>query len=154
MTPQRQILPEVIAAILAEHPECSILLIGSVARGEERPENSDLDLNLFFPAEPGESKWVRPSNRWQLEVVSEHRGVRLDFAWETFEFLEAHLRTAGPFWILSSGEVLHDPSGRLAPCLRLAQQWAAAHPEECAKIEAEFRRAKARQQARYRGEEG
>ena len=123
MSRQREILSEVVHAIQADHLDCSIILIGSVARREERRE-SDLDLNVFLPHDKEGSSWVAPENRWQLQVRTVIRDIRIDVAWETFDFLEAHLKGDGPFWILSTGEVLHDPSGRAAACLAAARLWA------------------------------
>lgn len=150
MSPQRRILPRVMAAILGHHPGCSIILIGSVARGEERPENSDVDLNIFLSRDDISSPWVSPENRWQLQVKSVMDGIRIDVAWETFGFLDRHLNTDGPFWILSFGEILHDPSELVEPCLQRARQWATEHAELCESIEAGFREAKAKQLARFR----
>jgi len=149
MTPQRRILPEVMDDILLHHPDCSVILIGGVARSEERPDSSDLDLNLFID-EHTESPWVRADNRWQLQKIRVMGGVTIDVAWETFGFLETHLETDGPFWILSFGEIVRDPSGRVEPCLRRARKWAAEHPDVCATMEAQYREGKARQLARYR----
>ena len=154
MSPQREILPQVMQAILGHHPDCSIVLIGSVARREERPENSDIDLNIFLSRDDVSSPWVSPENRWQLQVKSVMDGIRIDVAWETFDFLNRHLDTEGPFWILSFGEILHDPSQRVEPCLQRARQWASEHAELCDSIESDFRIAKAKQLAKYRSNDG
>ena len=148
MTPQRRILPHVAEMIQQLHPGCSIILIGSVARGEERPEDSDLDLNIFFPTEPTPSAWIGDDNRWQLQVKQTINGVRVDVAWETIDFLELEVTTDGPLWIISFGEIVQDPSNRIEPCLRLARKWTEQNAALCAKLEADFRAAKAKQLAR------
>ena len=148
MTPQRKLLPYLTQQILLDHPDCSIILIGSVARGEERPENSDLDLNVFFPSEPDPSVWISEENRWQLQVKQTIKGIRIDVAWETLDFLEHEMTTDGPFWIISCGEVIHDPGNRVARCLQMARKWTEENVELCNELEANFRAAKAKQLAR------
>jgi len=44
----QDIVPDLIENIQSYHDECAIVLIGSVAMGNERPK-SDLDLNIFLP---------------------------------------------------------------------------------------------------------
>ena len=148
MTPQREILPVVTEQILALHPDCSIILIGSVSRAEERPESSDLDLNVFFPTEPTPSIWIDEENRWQLQVKQTIGGIRIDVAWETLNYLEEHMKTDGPFWIISCGEIVHDPSKRIEPCLQVARDWTERNAELCQQLEVDFRAAKAKQLAR------
>ena len=145
----RDILPEVMHAIQEHHQDCSIILIGSVAREEERPD-SDLDLNIFLPDRSVNSPWVSSENRWQLQVKCVMHDVRIDVAWETFDFLEKHLKTDGPFWILSFGETVYDPSGRVEPCLKQARAWAREHAELCRTMEDDFRIFKKEQIARRR----
>lgn len=149
MSLQRDILPQVTQSIREHHQDCSILLIGSVARKEESP-HSDLDLNIFLPEAAVNSPWVSPENRWQLQVKCVVQGVRIDVAWETLDFLEEHLRTGGPFWILSFGEIVHDPSGRVEACIERARNWASENGELCQKMETDFRIFKQKQLARHR----
>lgn len=149
MTTQRKVLPKVVDAIQSYHPNCSIILFGSVARHEERP-SSDLDLQVFLPDDSVRSPWVDPTNRWQLKVMSEMDGIRIDVAWETLDFFEAEVETDGPFWIISCGELICDPSGRAKPCLEKIRSWADQNVELCQKLEAEFRVFKKKQLARRR----
>lgn len=149
MSLHRSILPEVSLAIQEHHEDCSILLIGSVARREEL-EHSDLDLNIFLPDASVVSPWVCQENRWQLQVKCLVQEIRIDVAWETFDFLDEHMKSKGPFWILSFGEIVHDPSGRVEPCLKQAKSWASENVELCQKMEVDFRLFKKKQIARRR----
>ena len=146
MSLQRDILPEVALAIQEHHKDCSILLIGSVARQEEL-EHSDLDLNVFLPDASITSPWICDENRWQLQVKCVVQGIRVDVAWETFDYLDEYMKSDGPFWILSFGEIIHDPNGRIKPCLQRARRWAAENVELCQKMEADFRIFKKKQLA-------
>ena len=149
MSLQRDILSEVTRAIQEHHTNCSILLIGSVARKEEG-EHSDLDLNVFLPDASITSPWVCQENRWQLQVKCVVQGIRVDVAWETFDFLDEHMKSDGPFWILSFGEIVHDPSGRVEPCLQQARHWARKDADVCQQMEAEFRLSKRKKLANRR----
>ena len=152
LTIQRKLIPDVVREIQQYHRGCSIVLIGSVARREERQE-SDLDLNIFFSDDSVTSSWATSTNRWQLQVMCEMSGIRVDVAWETFGFLEEELQTDGPFWILSYAEVLHDPNRIVEPLLLRARQWASENVELCASMEANFRESKAKQLERLRSNE-
>jgi len=149
VTIHREILPEVVQAIQDHHPDCSIILFGSVARHQERPD-SDLDLQVLLHDTSVSSPWVVPTNRWQLQVMCEMHGIRIDVAWETIDFFEAEVETDGPFWILSCGETICDPSGRAEPCLQKIRSWAQDNVELCQKLEAEFQTFKKQQLARRR----
>ncbi|MEQ8786292.1 MAG: nucleotidyltransferase domain-containing protein [Pirellulaceae bacterium] len=134
---------------------CSVVLIGSVARGEQRTR-SDLDLNLIFPGDEcplGRHPYVAEDNRWQLQVKDQIEGVRIDVAWETEHALLGRLRgddvvNCRPF---SQGRVLHDPGGIATTCLDMVKTWFAEHPEIASRFEASLAETKAKQ-LRSRGE--
>ncbi len=93
----QDILPDLIEDIQSYHDECAIVLIGSVARGKERPE-SDLDLNIFLPDDDSAchaSPYIGSDNRWQLKIKCEVRGIRIDVAWESYQRLGKRLQVDG-----------------------------------------------------------
>jgi predicted nucleotidyltransferase len=145
MTLHRDVLGEIVEAFQTLDPACGIVLIGSVARGDERPQ-SDLDLNLFFSGlrELPRHSYIGDDNRWQLQVKDELRGIRIDVAWETYEGLEGRLQGDGPSvcWSFSRGTILHDPSGKLASCQTLARQWFQEHAAVVEQLEREYAAAK------------
>ena len=150
----QDILPELVEDIKSYHDECAIALIGSVARGQQRPE-SDLDLNIFVPDDDVncyKSPYIDKDNKWQLKMKCHVQGVRIDVAWETYQGLENHLRGDGPIhcWPFSNGKIFHDPSGTVARCLTVAQRWFQEHADIAERIEADFVRTK-QQQIRERG---
>ena len=151
-TIHRSIVPEVAELIQTHHPDCSIILIGSVARGEERPD-SDLDLNIFLNDDLVESVWATQTNRWQLQVIRCVRDVRIDVAWETLDFFETEVGGPGPFWILSCAEIVRDPSGRVDACLERVKAWTKNNEELCRKMENDFRSFKRKQIAKRRQHE-
>ena len=157
MSLHQELLPVLVEDIRSYHEACAIVLIGSVARGQERPE-SDIDLNIFLPegdAISHASPYVDHDNRWQLRVKSKMRGVRIDVAWETYQGLKERLRRDGPIncWPFSNGVVLYDCSEAVAPCLHLARTWFEERPEVAERIEREYLKAKQRQ-IRERATEG
>jgi hypothetical protein len=151
----QDILPDLVEDIKAYHDECAIVLIGSVARGEERPE-SDLDLNIFLPDDDGVSQpspYIDGDNRWQLKIKRDVNGIRIDIAWETYERLAEHLQGDGAAdcWPFSNGKILHDPRRMVEPCLANARKWFDEHPDTAARIEAEYVQSKEKQ-IRERGQ--
>ena len=143
------ILRDLVEDIKSYHNECAIVLIGSVARGQERPE-SDLDLNIFFPDDDvtcHASPYVDTDNKWQLKMKCKVQGVRIDVAWETYQGLEERLQGDGPIhcWPFSNGKILHDPSGMVEPCLTVARTWFHRHADIAERIEAEYISAKLQQ---------
>ncbi|MCA9247191.1 MAG: nucleotidyltransferase domain-containing protein [Planctomycetales bacterium] len=151
----QELLPGLVRKCAAIHPECAVVLIGSVARGAER-EGSDIDLQLLFPGDErpvGASTYVADDNRWQLQLKEQVEGVRIDVAWETEHALWQRLRSdeAISCWPLSRGTILHDPADIARPCLELARQWFAERPEIAARFEQQYTAAK-RQQRLRRGQ--
>ena len=150
----QDILPDLIEDIQSYHDECAIVLIGSVAMGNERPK-SDLDLNIFLPDEDSAcqpSPYIGSDNRWQLKVKREVHGIRIDVAWETYEGLEQQLQGHGPAgcWPFSNGKILHDPNGVVQPYITTARTWFDQHADIRERIEAEYLKAK-QKQIRERG---
>ena len=146
------ILPDLVEHVKSYHPDCSIVLIGSVARGRQRAE-SDIDLNIFFAAEDDvqASPYVDADNRWQLSMKPKFRGVRIDVAWETYDGLGQRLAGDGALrcWPFSNGKILHDPAGTVAEYLEVARRWFLTHPEDAQRIQSEYTEAK-RQQLQQR----
>jgi len=145
MTLHREVLGEIVETFQTLDPACGIVLIGSVARGNERPQ-SDLDLNLFFSGSGTlpQHAYIGEDNRWQLKIKDELRGIRIDVAWETYDGLEERLQGDSPrdCWSFSRSEILYDPSGKLASCQALAQQWFQEHPAVTEQFEREYAAAK------------
>ncbi|MDP6446152.1 MAG: nucleotidyltransferase domain-containing protein [Pirellulaceae bacterium] len=154
MSSQRRVLPDVLGVCREIHDRCAVVLIGSVARGGERP-NSDIDLNIIFPGDelPQQThRYVDDDNRWQLQLKDEIRGVRIDVAWETESELMRHVTGDDVIhcWPFSNGVILHDPYDIASPSLKIAQQWFAERPEIGARIEQQYDDAKSKQRQRQR----
>lgn len=154
MSVYQSVLPDLVEHLTSFHDECAIVLIGSVAGGQERPD-SDLDLNLFFPDDDDTylaSPYIDSGNRWQLSMKPTFHGIRIDVAWETYGGLKERLEGDGPIhcWPFSNGKILHDPSGAIEPCMAVARRWFREHADVAQRIEAEYTEAK-RQQAQMRG---
>ena len=149
MSLQQDILPELVEEIRTHHQQCAVVLIGSVARGDERTE-SDVDLNIFFPDRRDDcyaSPFVDDDNRWQLRKKIERQGVRIDVAWETYKGLQRRLEGDGPAkcWPFSNSKILHDPLGMIAPCLTVSRLWFDEHPEIASRRQADYVAAKQKQ---------
>ncbi|WP_366917903.1 nucleotidyltransferase domain-containing protein [uncultured Gimesia sp.] len=89
MSVHQRIIPGLLEVCASIHPDCAVVLIGSVAQGTERP-CSDLDLNLIFPGDElpqNQHPYVGDDNRWQLVVKDKIEGIRIDIAWETQQVL-------------------------------------------------------------------
>lgn len=144
----REIIPQLVDVCVSIHDGCGVVLIGSVARGDERPE-SDIDLNIVFPGDDcpvREGSYVDDDNRWQLVVRDVVDGIRVDVAWETQSALLRRLRSNDVLkcWPFSNGLVLHDPLDIATPCLRIAKQWYRRHADVAERFEREYAEAKRR----------
>jgi predicted nucleotidyltransferase len=116
MTPHRIALGEIVEAFQSLDSTCGIVLIGSVAHGNERPQ-SDLDLNLFFSGsrELPRHAYIGDDNRWQLKVKDQLQGIRIDVAWETYEGLSNCSQATAP--------VLAGHSRAAQSCTIRAAEW-------------------------------
>jgi hypothetical protein len=118
MSKHRRILPDAIAELGAESPECRIVLHGSVQRGEER---SDSDLDLIVVQDRGGDR--------KIDFSRAREGIRLGLTCYGASWLEDSIGVH-PYWYwpFSHAEVHRDPDGlakRLQSCLR---QYFDAHP--------------------------
>lgn len=114
------ILEHLVSRCAAIHEECGVVLIGSVARGAERTD-SDIDLNIIFPRDEC------PLGR--SPYVDDHNRWQLRVRDEL------------------QGIRIDIVAG---PCLELAKEWFANHPDVASRFEQEYAAAK-RQQLRARG---
>ncbi len=147
------IIPHLLDVCVSIHDECGVVLIGSVARGTERPD-SDVDLNIIFPGDDcpvQQNSWVDDANRWQLVMRDNVQGIRVDVAWETEHALLKRLRSDDIIncWPFSKGRLLHDPCGIAAPCLQIAKEWYGRHPDVALRYESEYIETKHEQRRRY-----
>ena len=149
MSIHQRILPGLVEECASIHPDCAVVLIGSVAQGTQRA-GSDLDLNLIFPGDQRpqtEHPYVGDDNRWQLVVKDHVEGIRIDVAWETEQALHEHV--TGPqvrgCWPISNGRILRDPLQIAAPLLAIAHQWYVDHPDVREQYERDYAEGKRRQ---------
>ncbi len=152
MSRHHEIIPHLLEVCSSIHNDCGVVLIGSVARGTERPE-SDIDLNIIFPEDVcpvRQDSYIDDDNRWQLVIKDNVQGIRVDVAWETRFALLKRLRSDDVLncWPFSNGRILHDPCNVAAPCLAIAKEWYREHPEVAARYESEYVEAKRRQRRR------
>jgi len=119
MSRHRDILPEVVEILAQKHPECAIVLVGSVRRGTERPD-SDLDLAIIVP----EDCKKRTDQTWR------HKGILMCLCYLGRDWMDQTLREQPyVFWPFSLGEVLHDPYGVAAGFQQRAGAFFAEHPD-------------------------
>ena len=148
MSRHQDIIPNLVSVCSQIHEDCGVVLIGSVARGTERPD-SDIDLNIIFPGDvcpAGQHPYIDDDNHWQLVIKDTVDGIRVDVAWETERALLGRLRSDDVLncWPFSNGRVLYDPSNVAAPCLQIAKHWYSQHPDIAARFEAAYAEAKCR----------
>ena len=128
----QEVLAEIVAEIIALDAHCSILLRGSVATGEERPD-SDIDLFVSFSEEPpNTSPLITSDNRNRMRVLKERRGgIKIDIGWNLIRDLPDHIpdtHHGGFYHAMKEGRILRDPSGALAADHEMRRRWLEAHP--------------------------
>lgn len=126
MTPHEHALALAVAELAAAAPDCSVLLLGSLASGEQRPD-SDIDLIVFFSRPPAHYTDLIPAAR---RTHAWRGGVEIDVGWG----LLASLPEVIPdddccrWYPYLKARILRDPSGRVARLLALGRAWLTARP--------------------------
>ncbi len=103
MSRQRAALARIVPDLCHRYPGCGILVFGSVARGQERPD-SDLDVMVVCEGDA--------PLKWDPGAAIGERDINIDLA----VFPEATLQRLAEtkwfiFWELSQAQVVHDPTG-------------------------------------------
>lgn len=141
MSRQRALIPTVMARFVAIDPGCSIVLVGSVQRGYERPE-SDIDLLVivhdgvqFDPV-----KWeVRWENRGAKSLDGVVEGIHACVFFASVSGLERWItETPHHMYPFSQGEVLRDPEGLVARLQPIAREYFRLHPAIAEEWEAQL----------------
>jgi len=115
---QRQILPRVIQDVCDKHPNCGVLLWGSVQDERER-EGSDLDLFVVIEKEGGQIT---------LDQARRFDGVPLDIAWMPVNALRRQLNDEPYlFYGFSQARILRDPKGIAKQHQDVAQAYFRSH---------------------------
>ncbi len=136
MTKQREVLPKILAIIIAQVPDATVYLSGSVALGNERPD-SDLDLYAIVPNVEGVNY---PGGTVEIETEgcksfkADFDGVPLEIRFLTISFFEARLRNKPwrGYKVPLKSEILSDPHGFLQAWKDRLEPWFRDHPEAVA----------------------
>jgi len=131
MREHRQILASVIDEIIAMDPDCSILLVGSLARGEER-DDSDIDLHVCMSREPEcFNDLIGEHNYEHMHVCTERNGVKIDIGWRLLDKLEREWTQpipVGVHYYFMVGKCIRDPSGGQTRWLSIQWRWLEERP--------------------------
>ena len=99
MKSHRELLPKVVELLTAVDEKMGIVIVGSVARGSERPD-SDIDITVIFSGDEhpplDESSFFSTDNRWALRTKGEIENKRIDLAWDTENNVLQRLRGPEP----------------------------------------------------------
>jgi predicted nucleotidyltransferase len=119
MSKHREILPEVITLLGKEWPECRIVLLGSVQRGEERPD-SDLDLIIIRRA-GGDRK---------TDHSRIHSEISLCLTFYGAKWLEQSI-CKQPYWYypFAYSEIQRDPDGLANRLQEITKRFFDSHPQ-------------------------
>ncbi|MEI6071316.1 MAG: nucleotidyltransferase domain-containing protein [Verrucomicrobiae bacterium] len=128
----REILTKLIDEIVAFDPDCSILIGGSLSRGEER-QDSDIDLHVWLSKEPDPGQFndlINEDTRAHWHVCTERDGVKIDIGWRLFDALleEIPANVAMVYYPCVLWEIARDPSGKLESHIAAMQRWLDRHP--------------------------
>ncbi|MCK5863462.1 MAG: nucleotidyltransferase domain-containing protein [Candidatus Hydrogenedentes bacterium] len=136
MSKQREVLPKVLAMVIAQVPDAAIYLSGSVALGNERPD-SDLDIYAVVPDIKGvhyPGGTMGGEREGYKSFAAEYEGVPLEVRFMTPSFFEGHLH--GKPWrgykTPLKSEILSDPNGFLQSWKDRLAPWFRDHPEAVA----------------------
>lgn len=144
-------LTSLLNDIITHDPLCSVIVVGSIARGDYTP-NSDMDVTVVswrFDTLPDEIGWhhTRTYSRTSKGRFDEGivKGVVCDMAVGTPSNYEGHVMT-GPVWRRGPSIILYDPSGIAEWGERCRNQFYQENSElnkKCIEFENQYRRAKA-----------
>lgn len=155
MDKHQSILDEVVRGVIGFDPVCSILVVGSVGRGDYRPD-SDIDMIVVswrcndmstvrdaFLQVPDKVDWPTPCRHafvdddgdpgWSVDGVPVHM-----LSYSPLDHQATIMER--PIWRLGKKRILHDPSGIGTWGERCAQQFERDNPTVCAEVN-EFVRA-------------
>jgi len=136
MTKQREVLPKVLAIIIAQAPDAAVYLSGSVSLGNETPD-SDLDIYVIVPDIEGvdyPGGTIESKKEGYKSFSATFDGVPMEIRFLTPSFFEGHLRDKpwrGYKTPLKS-EILSDPHGFIKSWKDRIRPWFHDHPEAVA----------------------
>ena len=132
MSRHQEVLREITEELIGLDPECSILVMGSAAHGEERSD-SDIDILVYFMNEPSlTGELITEKNKKGMMVLPEFRnGVKIDIGWRMISDLKKSVPdgNAGYFYPITIGRLVRDPSGAIAAHIESRRQWLKEHPK-------------------------
>ena len=112
MSIQRDIVSRMTGELSERYRDCGILVMGSVQRGEERPD-SDIDLFVVFEGD----------GRLGLTHETSPEGVKIDLAlFPKATFLRQFEDEWFLYWGFSRATIVHDPTGVAAHCQDLVRR--------------------------------
>jgi len=136
MTKQREVLPKILAIIMAQIPDAAVYLSGSVALGNERPD-SDLDLYVIVPNLAGANYpggTIESETEGCKSFTADFDGVPLEIRFLTPSCFEAQLcnKPWRGYKVPLKSEILSDPHGFLQSWKGRLEPWFRDHPEAVA----------------------
>ena len=119
MSLQQEIVARMTAELPDRYPDCGILLMGSVQRGEERPD-SDIDLFVVFEGD----------GTLGLTHETSPEGVKIDLAlFPKATFLRQLEDEWFLYWGFSRATIVHDPTGIAAQCQKMVRERFSENPQ-------------------------
>ena len=121
-------LAAVVDELVAMDPDCSILLAGSLARGEER-EDSDIDLHVCLSRKPEQfTDLIGEHNYQRWHVCAEREGIKIDVGWRLLDRLEREWSGPLVHYYMLVGQSIRDPTGGQARWLAAQRRWLDQRP--------------------------
>ena len=130
MSPQRSLIPQIVAMFAEVCPTAGLMLTGSVRYGYERGSS---DVDVFVVAEeiasvhiPGAVISHRTAEAWVANLM--FGSVRVEMVCTACAYLDQVAEKPWRSYTLGDGEILRDPLRVLTPFQTRMRAWFAAHP--------------------------
>lgn len=125
MNKHRQVLATIIDELTILDPDCSIILAGSMGRGEEQ-DGSDIDMFVCFSREPKHfSDLIRENNRNRWHSHTEREGISIDIGWNLLDSLPDEIPEGTEMvpYVFVRANIVRDPSGKVGRWVKAMRLW-------------------------------